>query len=180
MNPHTLLKKYSNNKDAYHIVSVHSELVAKKVQKIVKNLVLNVDEKFLYEISILHDIGVFKTNAPNIFCYGEADYICHGIIGAKIMQQEGLAKHAQAIAHHIGVGLTKAEIINQNLPLPHIDLLPVTIEEEILAYADLFFSKKPKDLYTEATVDALRVKLSKYGPKQINLFNIMHKRFSGE
>ena len=42
---------------------------------------------------------------------------------------------------HTGAGLTKKEIIEQELPLPQQDFLPETTEEKLICYADKFFSK---------------------------------------
>lgn len=46
---------------------------------------------------------------------------------------------------HTGAGLTEKEIIEQNLPLPHRDFLPETLEEKLICYADKFYSKTHPD-----------------------------------
>jgi hypothetical protein len=55
---------------------------------------LNLDTRFVEEAAMLHDIGIYLCNAPEIDCHGEAEYICHGYLGADILRREGLPKHA--------------------------------------------------------------------------------------
>jgi uncharacterized protein len=53
---------------------------------------MNLDERFIQEAALLHDIGIFLTNAPKIHCFGDYPYICHGYLGAEILRKEGLDK----------------------------------------------------------------------------------------
>ena len=68
-----------------------------------------------------------------------------------------------------GTGLPLSEIIAQNLPLPHIDLVPETIEEQIICFADKFFSKTKLDI--EKTPEQARKSLEKFGPDSVARFN---------
>jgi uncharacterized protein len=58
-----------------------------------------------------------------------------------MLNRLGLPLHARICERHVGCGLSKEEIRRQRLPLPHRDMLPVTIEEQLVCYADTFFSK---------------------------------------
>ena len=58
-----------------------------------------------------------------------------------MLRNEGLPKHARVAERHTGTGLTKETIQRQGLPLPLHDFSPITIEEQIVCYADKFFSK---------------------------------------
>ena len=90
---------------------------------------------------MLHDIGIFMTNAPQLGCYGDKPYICHGYLGRELLEKEGFPKHAIVCETHIGVGLTIADIEKNNFPLPRRDMTPKTLEEQIVCFADNFFRK---------------------------------------
>ena len=36
---------------------------------------------------MLHDIGIFQTDAPGIHCFGSQPYICHGRLGAELLRK---------------------------------------------------------------------------------------------
>ena len=113
-----------------NILVRHSEAVSQKALSIAKaHPELEADLTFLEEAAMLHDIGIVKTDAPGIECYGTEPYICHGILGAAMLRDEGLPRHARVCERHTGAGLLCEDIIGQNLPLPHHDFLPETIEE---------------------------------------------------
>ena len=79
---------------------------------------LDIDREFVYEAALLHDIGVVKCDAPSIHCHGTRPYICHGIEGRAMLESLGLPRHALVCERHTGSGLSVADIISQNLPLP--------------------------------------------------------------
>lgn len=137
-----ILAKYSgDNEQLLHLLIAHNSAVAQKSLAIAYDKNLNVDRDFVYEAAMLHDIGVVKCDAPSIFCFGIEPYIRHGVEGRLILEKEGLPRHALVCERHTGAGITKLQIIEQNLPLPHRDMLPVTLEEKLICYADKFFSK---------------------------------------
>ena len=134
-------KYYSGDGDLRTILIIHSQSVARKALQIVSlHPELNLDREFIEEAAMLHDIGIIKTDAPGIKCFGTEPYICHGILGAEMLRQEGLPRHARVCERHTGAGLSLNEIVSQNLPLPHQDFLPETLEEQVICYADKFFS----------------------------------------
>ena len=60
---------------------------------------------------------------------------------SQILRNEHLPEsYARVCERHTGAGLTLHDILSQNLPLPHHDLQPETIEEKLICYADKFFS----------------------------------------
>ena len=135
-------KYYTKDTPLYNLLIAHSKSVADMAIEIVaSHPELGADASFVYEAAMLHDIGIFLTKAPKIFCTGENPYILHSLLGAEILRNEGLERHALVCERHTGAGISVEEIINQKLPLPHKDLIPLTIEEKIVAYADKFFSK---------------------------------------
>lgn len=162
MDPKNIIKKYyKENNKAYRIILEHGEVVAKKALEIA-NRTEGVDLKFIEEASLLHDIGVFLTDVPNIDCFGEEPYISHGVLGRSILEKEGLPKHALVCERHLGVGITKEEIIESNLPLPERDMIPLSKEEEIISIADNFFSKSNKNLSREESMKEIEESIIKY------------------
>ena len=68
MSPVTIIDKYyPEDNERKHILLVHSRLVAEKALSIADHHPeLQLDKDFLYEAGMLHDIGIFLTNAPGI------------------------------------------------------------------------------------------------------------------
>ncbi|WP_024993665.1 HD domain-containing protein [Phocaeicola paurosaccharolyticus] len=169
-------KYYSENNDCKDILITHSKSVADKAIQIANNHPeLNLDKDFLYEAAMLHDIGIIFTNASGIYCFGESPYICHGILGAEILRKEGYPKHALVCERHTGAGITMQNIIDNNLPIPHRDMLPLSLEEQVICFADKFFSKTK--LQNEKTVEKARKSLLKFGDDGIERFDRWCREF---
>ena len=170
MNPLEIIDKYCKGEELRHILLTHSRAVADKALTIARNHPeLQADEQFIEEAALLHDIGIVRVNAPAIVCVGTEPYICHGILGAEILRAEDLERHALVCERHTGTGLTLQQIINQQLPLPHRDMQPVSIEEQIICFADKFFSKTR--LETEKTVEEAHRSLEKFGAEGLVKFD---------
>ena len=172
-----LIHKYcEGNEPLKQILLRHSTDVAKRALKIAKaHPELEADESFLWEAAMLHDIGITRVDAPSIFCRGTEPYIKHGILGAEILRAEGLPRHARVAERHTGTGLTANEIIRQNLPLPHQDFTPESIEEQIVCYADKFYSKTRLDI--EKTPEQALRSLEKFGSDGLDVFKAWMERF---
>lgn len=170
MNPHELIHKYyADNPELEHILLKHSEDVARRALKITDaHPEFVVDRRFLYEAAMLHDIGILYVDAPSISCYGTEPYICHGMLGAELLRNEGLPAHARVAERHTGTGLTKEEILRQSLPLPPRDLVPETLEEKIICYADKFYSKSHLEM--EKTPEQVIRSLQKFGLACVDTF----------
>lgn len=163
MSPLTIIDKYyPEDNEQKHILTVHSRLVAEKALWIARrHPELQLDEVFLYEAAMLHDIGIFQTDASGIYCFGEHPYICHGYLGADLMRREGYPRHALVCERHTGAGLSLDDILAQGLPVPHRDMLPVSLEEQVICFADKFYSKT--HLEREKSVEKARKSLSAFG-----------------
>lgn len=149
---------------------VHSRSVADKAIAIANaHPELKIDKQFVEEAAMLHDIGIFRTNAPGIQCFGTEPYICHGTIGAQLMREEGFPLHALVCERHTGAGLSLMEIERQNLPVPHHDMLPLSLEEKLICFADKFFSKT--HLEKEKSFEQARLSLVKFGEKGVARFD---------
>ena len=177
MNPIELVDAYyPEDNERKHILLVHSRLVAEKALRIADgHPELNLDKDFLYEAGMLHDIGIFLTNAPGIFCFGDQPYICHGYLGADLMRREGYPRHALVCERHTGAGLSLDDIIAQNLPVPHRDMLPVSMEEQVICFADKFYSKT--HLEREKTVEKARKSISNFGNVGLERFDHWCEQF---
>lgn len=169
-------KYYSEKNDCKDILITHSKSVADKAIQIANNHPeFNLDKDFLYEAAMLHDIGIIFTNASGIYCFGESPYICHGILGAELLRKEGYPKHALVCERHTGAGITMQNIIDNNLPIPHRDMLPLSLEEQVICFADKFFSKTK--LQNEKTVEKARKSLLKFGDDGIERFDRWCREF---
>ena len=155
-------KYYPADNELRRVLLQHSRQVADRCLKIVRqHRELPVDVQFLEEAAMLHDIGIFRCHAPSIYCEGTEPYIKHGSIGAELLRQEGFPRHARVAERHTGTGLTREEIVRQQLPLPHEDFVPETLEEQIVCYADKFYSKSHPDRVL--TVSQAAQSLEKFG-----------------
>lgn len=171
MNPLVIIDKYyKKDSDLYNILISHSTDVMNKALSIVKkHTELDVDVDFIREASMLHDIGIFLTNAPAIECYGIAPYICHGYLGRELLSAEGYPKHGLVCERHTGVGISMDEIKIENLPLPHRDMRPVSVEEKVICFADCFYSKT--SLGKEKSIEKIRRGLLRHNAKSLAIFD---------
>lgn len=166
-----IAKYYKPRSKAYKILVSHSSLVTEKALKIAKNhKELLPDLKFIEEAAMLHDIGIFMTNAPHLYCFGEHPYLCHGYLGCELLVKEGYPDHGLVCERHTGVGITTEEVLTHKLPLPVRDYMPVSVEEQIICFSDKFFSKSG-DLFQEKSVSDVRKSMQKFGDKNVARFN---------
>ena len=177
MNYNLLIDKYyPEDNELRHILINHSQSVARKALQIVSSHPeLHLDAQFVEEAAMLHDLGIFRTDAPGIQCFGSEPYICHGRLGAEIVRKEGYERHARVCERHTGAGITCKEIIAQGLPLPHQDFLPETLEEKVICYADKFFSKTHLD--REKSIEKAEKSLAKFGEDGVMRFREWERMF---
>ncbi len=173
-----LQKYYKKDSKSYYFLVEHSKSVKRKALEIAKGVPqFNPDLKFIGEAAMLHDIGILKTNEPKIGCYGEYPYVCHGYLGREILEKEGFPKHALVCERHVGVGITIQDILTQKLPLPKREMVPVTIEEEIICLADKFFSKNERFLTKEKSIEEIRRGLPRFGEGKLEIFDVLLDKY---
>ena len=85
------------------------------------------------------------------------------------MRREGYERHALVCERHTGAGLTLSQIETRDLPVPHRDMLPLSLEEKVICFADKFFSKTR--LQEEKTVEQARKSLLKFGEDGVERFD---------
>ena len=180
MNPINIIEEFYAPKSlAFDLLIMHSSRVAEKAGSIALNVPhLNPDLKFIYEASMLHDIGIFLTDAPDLGCHGKYPYICHGWLGRSILEKKGFIKHALVCERHVGTGISAQEIKDNNLPLPERDMLPVSIEEQIICFADKFFSKGSHPPDQEISVEKIIAVLDTFVAAMILKFKLWMDMFS--
>lgn len=56
--------------------------------------------------------------------------------------------------------------------------MPLTLEEKIICFADLFYSKKPGRLHAKKSIDEIKKTLQKHGDHKVIIFEKWVKEFS--
>ncbi len=169
-------KYYPADDELRHILMVHSRRVADKALQICDaHPELCADCQFVEEAAMLHDIGICGCDAPGIHCHGDRPYICHGTIGAAMLRAEGYPRHALVCERHTGAGISLRQIEERGLPIPHRDMLPVSTEEQIVCFADKFFSKTRLD--EEKTIEGAERSLAKFGEDGVERFREWCRKF---
>lgn len=155
-------KYYPADDELRRVLLLHSRQVADRCLAIVrKHRELPVDVQFLEEAAMLHDIGIFRCNAPSIHCHGTEPYIRHGVIGGELLRQEGFPYHARVCERHTGTGLPGYE--------------PETLEEVLVCYADKFYSKSQPD-HVRSVLETAE-SLEKFGHEGVEKFLRWAERF---
>ncbi|MEN8252892.1 MAG: HDIG domain-containing metalloprotein [Patescibacteria group bacterium] len=169
-----LHQKYAKSLVLLDLVWTHCNIVADIVQQLLSSKYFDsssINIPHAIQAALLHDIGVYccggfewiPDQTPS-----EKPYIQHVVTGAKILQKEGLDPVIVEAAYtHTGVGLTAQDIQNYGLNLPVQDLIPQTIEGQLVGYAAKFHSKTPKFKSKEHIIESL----NRYGKDKVEQFN---------
>ena len=177
MNYQNIIDKYypagSRLRDIYiH----HCRQVADKALAISHRLMLPLDDDEVETAAMLHDIGIFLTDAPGIDCHGKEPYICHGYLGAKLLREEGVDyKFADVAERHTGAGITDNDIITLGLPIPRGDYMPRTLLERLICYADKFYSKSGN--MKEKTLERVEQSMARHSDETLERFKKLHEEF---
>ena len=174
MNPTDIIAEfYDRRSKAFGILVDHGRQVAQKALVAAEKVAhLKPDLDFIYNAAMLHDIGILHTDSPGFGCHGKYPYICHGFLGRDMLESSGMPEYGPICERHIGVGISLDDIRNFNLPLPERDMLPVSIEEQIICYADKFFSKNGsgQEQNGEKPVEQIIQNLEPYGQDKVKRF----------
>lgn len=166
---------YSPQSESYRILVQHSWEVRSLALELAECHPRRgeIDLSFLDEGAMLHDIGVFLTNAPKIDCHGREPYIRHGYLGAELLRSLGMPRHARIAERHTGSGLTMEMITAQGIDLPPGIYYPETLEEKIVCYADSFYSKTK--LGRRKTYEEVRHSIERYGEDALRRFEALRQ-----
>jgi len=132
------------------LIWTHSTIVAAIAEQLAERMEerygIAVNHQLLEAGALLHDIGVYA-------CF-DGDFserqssIRHGLLGYEFLLEHGIPRQLGRFAlAHTGVGITRANIVEKQLPLPlptdptDEPYVPLTLEEELVAWADNFHSK---------------------------------------
>ena len=181
MNPIDILAEYYKpGSKAFDILVAHGEQVARKALGAAEKVShLKPDLDFIENASMLHDIGIMETDSPGLGCNGRHPYVCHGILGRKMLEDCGVQAYGMICERHIGVGISADDVRHHNLPLPARDMLPVSIEEQLICYADKFFSKNGNNgkQAKEKSVKQILRGLKRYGTDKTQRFQSWTEMF---
>ena len=117
-----ILKFYPDDTPQRQMLLKHSRQVRDKALEILRSLPPEnaengeLDPDTVAAGAMLHDIGIFLTDAPRIYCFGDKPYICHGYLGAQLLRSMGYPRHAAVCERHTGTGLTKEQIEHEGWP----------------------------------------------------------------
>ncbi len=158
---------YPEENELKNIYIVHAEKVTAFALELAhKHPELGFDLQFVEEAAMLHDLGIFLTDAPRIYCCGTAPYLCHGYLGAELLRSLGYERHARVCERHTGTGLTKEIIAANGWNLPVKDFVPETLEEQLICFADKFYSKT-KFLKERRTLEQVIESMAKISPEAV-------------
>ena len=168
---------YPKDDELKKIYMVHAEKVtALALDMAHRHPELGIDMQFVEEAAMLHDLGIFLTDAPRIYCCGTESYLCHGYLGAELLRLRGYERHARVCERHTGTGLTKELVIANGWNLPVKDFVPETIEEQLICFADKFYSKT-KYLETARTFEQVVESMAKISPQAVEKVKEWAKMF---
>ena len=157
-------KYYPRNDELRQLLLTHSWKVATLALRCAAaHPELPVDRALVVRGSLLHDLGIFATNAPSSPCHGTEHYLKHGFIGGQLLRALGMEAEARICERHTGAGLTP-------------DFLPESIEEKLVCYADKFYSKSRPD--ATLTFEQIHAVLLRFGADGAARFTQWHEMFS--
>jgi len=181
MNPLEILTKfYDRRSNAFEILVQHGRQVARKALSAAEKIAhLQPDFDFIKNAAMLHDIGILHTDSPGFGCHGKYPYICHGFLGRELLDSIGLPQYGLICERHVGVGIGIDDIRRFNLPLPERDMVPISIEEQIICYADKFFSKNGNGQKKngEKSIEHIVESLQPYGQDKVEQFRTWVQMF---
>jgi uncharacterized protein len=135
----------------------------------------SVDPDLVRAGCLLHDIGVYRLY-DDAGVLDHTGYIRHGVLGYELLREAGYAETlCRFAAHHTGVGITRADVLRQELPIPPADYVAETPEEELVMYADKFHTKSAPPAFLTPAAYARRV--ARFGPDKVAAFEAMRTRF---
>ncbi|MFF1815902.1 HDIG domain-containing metalloprotein [Kribbella sp. NPDC058245] len=150
----------------FESVYTHCQLVCSLAEQFFAGL--DVDTDLVRAGALLHDLGVYRVA-------GTA-YIRHGVLGHETLAGLGFPDEIGRFAScHTGVGITRNDVLDQDLPIPVADYLPRTREEELVMYADKFHSKRTPPVFVSG--DSYEVIVSRWGADKAATFADLRRRY---
>lgn len=168
--------KYAPSDEVFDLVFLHCLIVRDIALQLIETNKLDLNVNLVRTGALLHDIGVHVLFGKDGKLREGVNYITHGTEGEKILQKENFSEEIwRFAAHHTGVGLTKKDVADQNLPLPSKNYLAETNEELIVMYADKFHSKTTPPFFN--SFEWYRNDVAKFGKDKVKKFDDMADKF---
>ena len=161
------------------ILEEHSRRVAEFAAKINTAKQLGLDPDTVEAAAMLHDIGIFLVHAPSIDCWGTQPYLRHGVLGADLLRRHHFPEEIARVAErHTGTGITAEDVRAAGLPMPEPTrcMMPQTVLERLICYADKFFSKSAN--LERKPLDRVIRSIARFGDASLQRFYDLHKQFN--
>jgi uncharacterized protein len=166
-----LHKRHAPTPEALDAVYTHCRIVCDIAEQLRARSGLDADLGLVRAGALLHDVGVYQLyDAAGRLDH--AQYIRHGLLGHELLRAEGLPEALCRFAsHHTGVGITREDVLRQELPLPPADYVAETPEETLVMYADKFHTKTAPPAFLAAAAYAAYV--CRFGADKVAAFDAM-------
>lgn len=143
----------------------HANDVAALAEELRARCMPDLDPDRVRAAAMMHDIGIFLTDAPAIECRGKAPYISHGPLGAQLLRSEHAPEWMARVAErHTGVGIG--------------DMVPETPLEKLVCYADKFYSKSGS--MKRKSLEEVERSMARFGNDNLEAFRQLHKLFANQ
>ncbi len=170
-----LHEKHAPTPEAFDLVYPHCLIVCGIAEQLHARSGADLDIELVRAGSLLHDVGVYRLY-DETGKLDHADYIRHGVLGHGLLLEEGFPEEICRFAsRHTGVGLTREDVLRQELPLPPADYVAETGEETLVMYADKFHTKTAPPAFL--TADAYAASLRRFGEDKVAAFKSMRSIF---
>ena len=172
----SLHKKYAPSKTAFDLVYTHCLIVHDIAAQLIDTNNLLIDRDLVLMGALLHDIGAYTLIDSDGVVIKGASYVRHGVEGEAILAKENYSIELQRIAsHHTGVGITKEDILTQQIPIPMNDYVAESDEELLIMYADKFHSKSHPPQFN--SYEWYMQYVERFGKDKPPKFNVMAEKF---
>ncbi|GAA3220322.1 HD domain-containing protein [Dactylosporangium siamense] len=171
-----LHERHAPTADAFDLVYTHCRIVWRIAEQLLtRDGAPVVDVGLVRAGCLLHDIGVYRLyDATGTLDH--ANYIRHGVLGHELLRDAGLPEPVcRFCSRHTGVGITRADVAGQRLPIPPGDYVAETEEERLVMYADKFHSKSTPPKFVSAA--AYTVAVRRFGEDKAERFAAMVRRY---
>lgn len=168
---------YAPTAEAYESVYTHCHIVWRIAEQLLAGPGgSGIDAELVRAGCLLHDIGVYRLYDEQGRRMEGTQYVRHGVLGADILAAEGLPPMlGRFCSCHTGVGLTRHDILSQNLPIPLGDYVAQTAEERLVMYADKFHSKSRPARFVSA--DTFAGRIGRFGDEKVVAFGELVEEF---
>jgi uncharacterized protein len=178
-----LHERHAPTREAFEAVYTHCVIVWRVAERLLTQAdrmpentgFADIERDLVWAGCLLHDVGVYRLydHAGRL---DYAGYMRHGVLGHALLAEAGYPEAICRFAsRHTGVGISRDEVIRQELPLPPADYVAETPEELLVMYADKFHTKaEPPSFLTAATYAAY---VRQFGPDKVAAFKEMLQRF---